>query len=63
MKWASKMGARHVVFVPPDPDGYSVRNMEAGTDEPKQRDAASLRAWLLEHGKEGKHVRNGEQAR
>ena len=46
MKWVSKMGARYAVFVPPDPDGYSVRNMRQGADEPKAKDAAALRAWL-----------------
>ena len=46
MKWASKMGTRFAVFVPPDPDGYSVRNMQAGTDEPKQPNAAALRSFL-----------------
>lgn len=48
MKWASKMGARFAVFVPPDADGYAVRNMKAGADEPKQKDAAALRSFLLE---------------
>lgn len=46
MKWASKIGARHAVFVPPDDDGYAVRDMKAGSDEPKQKDAAALRAYL-----------------
>jgi len=47
MKWASKVGARFAVFVPAEADGYSVRDMEAGKDEPRQRTAESLRTWLL----------------
>jgi histidyl-tRNA synthetase len=47
MKWASKVCARFAVFVPPEADGYSVRDMEAGKDEARQRTAESLRAWLL----------------
>ncbi|HYJ31644.1 MAG TPA: histidine--tRNA ligase [Candidatus Binatia bacterium] len=46
MKWASKMGARYAVFVPADAEGYAVRNMREGTDEPKAKDAAALRAML-----------------
>jgi histidyl-tRNA synthetase len=46
MKWASKMGARYAVFVPADADGYSVRNMKQGTDEPKPADVAALHAFL-----------------
>jgi hypothetical protein len=37
--------------------------MEAGTDEPKQKDAAALRAWLLEQVKKGEHVHTGEKGR
>jgi histidyl-tRNA synthetase len=48
MKWASKLGARHAVFVPRDPEGYSVRNMAEGKDEPRQPDPEALRAFLLE---------------
>ncbi|MGE5179867.1 MAG: histidine--tRNA ligase [Bacteroidota bacterium] len=48
MKWASKMGARWAVFVPPDADGYPVRNMQAGTDEPKQNGVAALRSFLAD---------------
>jgi histidyl-tRNA synthetase len=48
LKWASKIGARYAVFVPPDPDGYPVRDMGAGKDEVKQESAESLRRWLLE---------------
>jgi len=48
LKWASKIGARFAVFVPPDPDGYPVRDMGAGKDEAKQKSAESLRHWLLE---------------
>jgi histidyl-tRNA synthetase len=48
LKWASKIGARYAVFVPPDPDGHPVRDMEAGKDEAKQKSAESLRGWLLE---------------
>jgi len=48
MKWASKMGARYVVFVPPDEDGYPVRDMTAGSDLPKQRDVRALRALMME---------------
>jgi histidyl-tRNA synthetase len=51
MKWVAKMGARYAVFVPPDADGYPVRNMEAGTDEPKQKDVSALRSWLVEHAR------------
>ena len=47
MKWASKVGARFAVFVPAEADGYSVRDMEAGKDEARQRNAESLRTWLL----------------
>jgi hypothetical protein len=46
MKWASKLEARYAVFVPPDPDGYAVRDLEAGQDAPKQATLPSLRAWL-----------------
>ena len=48
LKWASKIGARYAAFVPPDPDGYPVRDMGAGKDEVKQKSAESLRRWLLE---------------
>ena len=48
LKWASKIGARYAVFVPPDPDGYPVRDLGAGKDEMKQESAESLRRWLLE---------------
>ena len=48
MKWASKLGTRFAVFLPKDPDGYSVRDMIAGTDEPKQSTPDSLKHWLLE---------------
>jgi histidyl-tRNA synthetase len=48
LKWASKIGARYAVFVPPDPDGHPVRDLKAGKDEAKQRSAESLRLWLLE---------------
>jgi histidyl-tRNA synthetase len=48
MKWASKVGARWTVFVPRDPEGYSVRNMSGGKDEPRQPDAESLRRFLLD---------------
>jgi histidyl-tRNA synthetase len=48
MRWASKTGARWAVFVPRDPEGYSVRNMAEGKDEPKQPDEAALRRFLLE---------------
>jgi histidyl-tRNA synthetase len=46
MKWASKLEARFAVFVPPDSDGYAVRDLEAGKDAPKQATLPSLRAWL-----------------
>jgi histidyl-tRNA synthetase len=49
MKWASKLGARYAVFVPADGDGYSLRNMKQGSDEPKQKDAAALRTFLETH--------------
>lgn len=48
MKWASKLGTRYAVFVPPDADGYPVRNMKQGADEPKLRDPAALRSFLEE---------------
>jgi len=48
MKWASKTGARWAVFVPRDPEGYSVRNMDEGKDEPRQSDERTLREFLLE---------------
>ena len=48
MKWASKMGVRWAVFVPADPTGYSVRNMQAGTDEPHQENVAALRSFLAD---------------
>ena len=48
MKWASRVRARWAVFVPMDPEGYSVRNMREGKDEPRQPDAESLRRFLLE---------------
>ena len=47
MKWASKTGARFVVFVPPDSEGYSLRDMEAGKDEGKVGTVESLRERLL----------------
>ena len=47
MKWASKTGARWVVFVPRGADGYAVRDMTAGRDEEKQRTDEDLRRWLL----------------
>ena len=48
MEWASKTGARWAVFVPRDPEGYSVRNMDEGKDEPRQPDEKGLREFLLE---------------
>ncbi len=48
MKWASKLGARWAVFVPPGPEGYAVRDMAAGKDEAGQRSAEDLRRWLVE---------------
>jgi histidyl-tRNA synthetase len=48
MKWASRMGARWAVFVPRDPEGYSVRNMIEGKDEARQADPETLRRFLLE---------------
>ncbi len=48
MKWASKIEARYVVFVPPDGEGYAIRDMEAGRDEARQRSARELYRWLLE---------------
>ena len=47
MKWASKTGARFVVFVPPDPEGYAVRDMEGGKDEGKIRTVEALRERFL----------------
>jgi len=40
-------GARFVVFVPPDSEGYSLRDMEAGKDEGKVGTVESLRERLL----------------
>jgi histidyl-tRNA synthetase len=48
MKWASKLKARFVVFVPSDAEGYAVRDMEAGKDEGKLRTVEALREHLLE---------------
>lgn len=53
MKWASRTGARHVVFVPPDAEGYSIRDMEAGRDEVKQKTVESLRDFLRSRAAEG----------
>jgi histidyl-tRNA synthetase len=47
VKVAARLGARHAVFVPRDPDGYGVRDLGAGKDDMKQPDLESLRAWLL----------------
>jgi histidyl-tRNA synthetase len=47
MKWASKLKARYVVFVPSDSEGYAVRDMEAGKDEGKLRTVEALRERLL----------------
>lgn len=46
MKVASRVGAKHVVFVPRDAEGFGVRDMVAGKDEMKQPDLDTLRAWL-----------------
>jgi histidyl-tRNA synthetase len=46
MKVASRLGAKVVVFVPRDEDGYGVRDMIEGKDAMKQPDLNSLRAWL-----------------
>ena len=46
MKVASRVGAKHVVFVPRDAEGFAVRDMIAGKDEMKQPDLDALRAWL-----------------
>jgi histidyl-tRNA synthetase len=48
MKVASRVGAKHVVFVPRDEGGYGVRDMVEGKDEERQADLERLRAWLLE---------------
>jgi histidyl-tRNA synthetase len=47
MKWASKIQARHAVFVPMSAEGYAVKGMRAGKDEPRQPSRESLEAWLL----------------
>jgi histidyl-tRNA synthetase len=47
MKWASKVGARWAVFVPPGPEGYAVRDMVQGKDEARQRTVEDLKRWLL----------------
>ena len=46
MKVASRVGARHVVFVPRDAEGFAVRDMVLGKDEMKQPDLDTLRTWL-----------------
>jgi histidyl-tRNA synthetase len=46
MKVASRLGAKIVVFVPKDDDGYGVRDMIEGKDEMKQPSLESLRSWL-----------------
>jgi len=46
MKVASRAGAKRVVFVPPDGDGYAIRGMIEGKDDMKQPDLDSLRSWL-----------------
>jgi histidyl-tRNA synthetase len=46
MKWASKIQARYVVFVPSDAEGYAVRDMRLGKDEPRQLNWESLESWL-----------------
>ncbi len=46
MKVASRIGAKHAVFVPREADGYAVRDMISGKDEMKQPDLDTLRAWL-----------------
>ena len=47
MKWASKARARFAVFVPAEPEGFAVRDMEAGRDEERQKTKETLREWLL----------------
>jgi histidyl-tRNA synthetase len=49
MKVASRLGARFVVFVPRDPDGYAIRDMIEGKDEMKQPDLDACRTWLRAH--------------
>jgi histidyl-tRNA synthetase len=46
MKVAARAGAKAVVFVPKEAEGFAVRDMLAGKDEAKQPDLDSLRAWL-----------------
>jgi histidyl-tRNA synthetase len=48
MKWASKIRARFVVFVPADAAGYAIRDMRQGRDEAKQPTREALRAWLVD---------------
>jgi histidyl-tRNA synthetase len=52
MKWASKVGARFVVFVPPEEGGYAIRDMEGGKDEARQAGVETLREWLRERCRE-----------
>ena len=52
MKVASRAGAKYVVFVPAEADGYAVRDMAAGKDETKQTDLNQLRDWLRERRRE-----------
>ncbi|HSN67990.1 MAG TPA: ATP phosphoribosyltransferase regulatory subunit, partial [Thermoanaerobaculia bacterium] len=46
MKVASRLGAKYVVFVPRDDDGYGVRDMIEGKDAMKQPSLESLGSWL-----------------
>ncbi len=46
MKWASKIRARYVVFVPSETSGFAIRDMEAGKDEARQPSVEALAAWL-----------------
>ena len=48
MKWASKTGARWVVFVPRGAEGFAMRDMSAGKDEAAQPTVEDLKRWLSE---------------
>jgi histidyl-tRNA synthetase len=48
MKWAGKTGARWAIFVPKGPEGYAVRDMAAGKDEPPKRTVEELRRWMVQ---------------
>jgi histidyl-tRNA synthetase len=62
MKVASRAGANYVVFVPAEADGYAVRDMTAGKDEPRLADLDRLRDWLRERRRERDAANSRETA-